>query len=157
MKNVGQKSKLALAFASGALCVGLLQVTPLKASTTSLSGTCVGIGNYSVWGWPNGNGATKEYSELNMMNFDTSTAYAVVNAVVASTTQEPTYTQGALETSKFTVSAGPISGTYKITFTGENGTETGGSDYILAAPANGGNTIFVMDTRSGMTGVCQKT
>ena len=157
MKNLSQKSKLMLAFVSGALFVGLLQVSPLKASTSSLSGTCVGIGNYSVWGWPNSTGTTKEYSELNMLNFDNNTAYGIVNSVKLISGQEPTYTQGALETSKFNVDAGPIIGTYKLTFTGADGVGTGSTDYVLAAPANGGNTIFIMDTRSGMTGVCQKS
>ena len=157
MKNLSQKSKLMLAFVSGALFVGLLQVTPLKASTSSLSGTCVGIGNYSVWGWPNGSGATKEYSELNMINFDSGTAYGIVNSVRVISGQEPAYAQGVLETSRFTVDAGPIIGTYKLTFTGADGAGIGSTDYVLAAPANGGNTIFIMDTRNGMTGVCQKT
>lgn len=156
MKNLGNKSKMLAAFASGAVCAGLLQVAPLKASTNSLSGTCVGIGNYSVWGWSTGNGSSKEYSELSMLNFDTLTSYAVVNEATASSNGSPSYTEGPLETSKFKIEAGPMNGTYKIISTGPDGTRTGGNDFVLAAPANGGNTIFLVDTRNGMTGVCQK-
>lgn len=156
MKHIGNKSKMAAAFFSGAIFAGLLQVAPLKASTSSLSGTCVGIGNYSVWGWPSGSGATKEYSELSMLNFDTTTAYAIVNQATAGNNSAPVYEEGPVETSRFRVDPGPMPGTYKITATGPDGTGTSGKDYVLAAPANGGNTIFMVDTRSGMTGVCQK-
>ena len=157
MKHIGNKSKMAAAFFSGAIFAGLLQVAPLKASTSSLSGTCVGIGNYSVWGWTSASNATKEYSELSMLDFNTNTSYAIVNKATAGNNNAPVYAEGRVEISKFRVDPGPMPGTYIITATGRDGTQTGGTDYVLAAPANGGNTIFIVDTQNGMTGVCQKT
>ena len=148
MKNLAHKSKLMLAFVSGALCVGLLQVTPLKASTTSLTGSCVSMGNYSNWGWPASSGSSKEYSEVGILNFDTQTSSAIINEATANPSNGPTYREGLVEDATFTIQSGPISGTFKLVW--DDG------DYTIAAPANGGNTIFFLDTKNGMTGVCQK-
>lgn len=144
-----EKSKLLLAFASGALCVALLHVGPLKASTGAPTGTCMLIGNYSTWGWPSSAGSRKEYNEMAQINFDTKRTSVIVNQVQVNAGGEPTYTEGPLEESSFTLSAGPLPGVYKMAF-------SKASDYALIAPTNGGNTILVLDSITGMTGVCQK-
>jgi hypothetical protein len=148
MKNIGNKSKMAMAFVSGAIFVALLQVSPLKASTGAPTGSCVGLGNYSAWGWSATNGSNKEYSELGILNFDTNTSSAIINKATVGSSSSPTYSEGNVENSSFSISSGPMAGTFKLMFDD--------NDYIIIAPANGGNTIFYMDARNGVTGVCQK-
>lgn len=158
MINIAHKFKYALAFASGAFCVGLLQVTPLEASTTSLSGSCVGVWNSSTWGWVPNSGASLEYNAIDVINFDTRSSQVIVNSVKAPANGSirPTYTQGEVEGSPFRIEAGPMNGVYKIVFTDGSAPGKISDDYILMAPANSGNTIFMVDTRNGSTGVCQK-
>ena len=146
MSKVGQKSKLAVAFVSGGLFVALLQISPLKASTGAPTGSCVMMGNYTTWGWTASSGAQKDWNELAIINFDTGTASVMVNRVTARN-GEPEYVEGSPESSSFNLSSGPMPGTYKMNFR---------SEYAIAAPANGGNTIFILDAVNGMTGVCQK-
>ena len=151
-------SRLVLAFASGAFCVLLLQASPLKASGSTLSGTCVGVWNNSTWGWPTQAGTEIEYNALDVINFDTKVAQTIVNSARSAgpVSGRPAYQQGEVETSQFRLEPGPMTGTYKLVATGEKGTQVNSTDYVLMTPANGGNTIFMVDTRNGATGVCQR-
>jgi len=146
MNNIASKAKLAVSFLCGALLVNLTQGTKLNASTTAPSGSCVMLGNYSGWGWAASIGTNKEWNELAIINFDQKTASVIVNSVTAGT-PKPLYEEGSPEKSSFTLSDGPLAGTYKMNFAKE---------YVIIAPANGGNTIFLLDSLNGMTGVCQK-
>ena len=139
---------MAVAFVSGAVFVALLQVSPLKASTGAPTGSCVGLGNYSAWGWNATNGTNKEYSELGILNFDTKISSAIINKVTVDSSSSPTYSEGVVESSYFSITSGPMAGTFKLVFDD--------SDYIIIAPTNNGNTIFYMDAKNGVTGVCQK-
>lgn len=150
MKNIPEKSKLLMAFLSGALFVGLLQVSPLKASTGAPTGSCAMLGNYSTWGWASNAGKEKEYSEISVFNFDTGSYSVIVNKAKSAVSGEPIYEQGQVERGNFTLVPGPLEGTYKM----EIGSPT---DYVILAPTNSGNTILVMDPIVGMTGVCQRT
>lgn len=150
MKNIADKSKLLMAFLSGALFVGLLQVSPLKASTGAPTGTCAMLGNYSTWGWTSTAGREKEYNEMAIINFDAGISSVIVNKVTSDVSGEPVYQQGNVERGNFTLVPGPLEGTYKMQF----GSPT---DYVILAPTNSGNTILVLDPIVGMTGVCQRT
>jgi hypothetical protein len=145
MKLSMEKIKLFALFAAGALIVSGLQVTPLKASTGEPSGICMGIGHYSSWGWAANQGATRNHSELFRINFDTRQASAVINSVAAGSGGG--FTVGEVETTSFTIERGPTVGMYKMRF---------GDEYMILVPSNAGNTIFVSDPGTGMTGFCQR-
>jgi hypothetical protein len=59
----------------------------------------------------------------------------------------PNYIEGPVEAGTFSISQGPIPGTFKMNFQKE---------YVILAPVNSGNSIFIIDSGSGMTGTCQK-
>jgi hypothetical protein len=149
MKNIANKSQLLLAFLSGALLLGLLQVSPLKAATGAPTGSCAMLGNYSTWGWPSAAGKQKEYSEMSVINFDRGTFSVIVNKVTSVASGEPVYQEGQVERGKFITVPGPLEGTYKLQF-GD------AKDYAILAPTNSGHTILVLDPIVGMTGVCQR-
>jgi hypothetical protein len=150
MSKISSQSKLFVAFLSGALFVALLQVSPLKASTGEPTGSCVMLGHYSTWAWASTAGKEKEYNEMSVINFDTKKYAVIVNKSISMVSGEPEYREGAVERGDFTLVAGPMEGTYKMKFNQDN-------DYIILAPTNSGNTILVLDSVVGMTGVCQKT
>ncbi len=148
MKKLASNSKIFLAFASGCLFVGLLKISPLNASTGAPTGSCVAMANYNTWAYPTGATNTRDHAESGIINFDTRTHSAFINQTTSrGNTLPPTYS-GEAEDGNFTIETGPINGTYKLLYS-EN-------DWVIIAPANNGNTFFMLHPQSGMTGVCQK-
>jgi hypothetical protein len=139
--------KILGAFVAGLFFPMIFHVSNSIASTSSLTGEFICIGNYSTWGWRSGNGDGKEYNEMSYINFITQNASAIVNQATVSSGPAPTYQEGPVETGPFTVSAGPIPGSYKLNWDNE---------YIIVAPVNSGNSLYVIDSATGMTGTCQK-
>jgi hypothetical protein len=140
--------KLIISFVLGILSTFILSIPSSSASVaTEPSGSFICIGNYSSWGWPSGNGSTKEYNEMSYINFSTKIYSVIVNQATSRTGSDPSYSQGPVESGSFSISLGPIPGTFKMNFDKE---------YVLLAPVNSGNSIFVIDSGTGMTGTCQK-
>ena len=142
-------AKSVFLFVMGGLAFALLQGTTLKAATGQPTGSCVLLGNYSAWAWSSTAGKTKEYSELGIINFDLGTYSTIINKATAVSDGDPNYTEGSVSNGSFTIQPGPMAGTYKLMISSPN-------DYAIIAPANGGNTIFFLDSAVGMSGVCQK-
>jgi len=139
--------KIVGAFIAGLLFPVIFHVSNSIASTASPTGEFICIGNYSTWGWRNNSGDNKEYNEMSYINFTTRNASAIVNKASVGSGSEPTYQEGPVETGPFTVSSGPIPGSYKLNWDNE---------YIIVAPVNSGNSLYVVDSGTGMTGTCQK-
>jgi hypothetical protein len=89
----------------------------------------------------------KEYNEMSYINFASRNASGIVNNASVGSGVEPTYQEGRIESGSFTISAGPIPGSYKLNWEKE---------YIIVAPVNSGNSLYMIDSGSGMTGTCQK-
>jgi|GEM_PF-1611634 len=142
------KIKIASAFVLGIFSTFIFNISSSNASTASEpTGSFICIGNYSSWGWPSGNGNSKEYNEVSSINFSSKTYAVIVNKATITAGSEPSYSQGPVESGSFTVSQGPIPGTFRMNFDNE---------YVILAPVNSGHSIFVIDSGTGMTGTCQK-
>ena len=151
MNSLKQKSKYVLTFVSGALLVGLLQVTSLKASTTEPTGSCILMGNYSTLGVSLFGIEGKLINEITYIDFDAKTYEGVFTNAAMFEVDAPEYNMVGPDSGSFELLQGPIPGTYRYIPDGldlEND--------MLIASTNGGNTFMVMDTNSGLTGVCQK-
>jgi hypothetical protein len=146
--RISFNGKIFGAFVAGLMLPIIFQVSNSSASTTpEPSGSFICIGSYSSWGWPSGNGNSKEYNEVSFVNFSTKMYSAVVNKATIRAGADPVYTEGSVESGVFSMSPGPIPGTFKMNFDNE---------YIIIAPVNSGNSIFLIDSGTGMTGTCQK-
>ena len=125
-----------------------------KAQASSLSGSCGIIMNANFGGWLAGAyGDSVGQNSLGVFNFDKGTFEAVTNYVNGYQTANPSETQ-ATNSGAFTISAGPIQGTYALKGAGS---QINATLYIL--PVNGGNTFLVTDatsTKPSSAGVCQK-
>ena len=125
-----------------------------KAQSSVLSGSCGIIMNANFGGWLAGSyGDSIGQNSLGVFNFDKGTFESVTNYVNSYQTSNPSETQ-ATNAGSFTISAGPIQGTYALSGTGSTVNAT---LYIL--PVNGGNTFLVTDatsTKPSSAGVCQK-
>lgn len=136
------------AFILGIISTFIFSIPRSSASTAAEpSGAFICIGNYSSWGWPSGNGSSKEYNELSHIDFNTKIYAVIVNKATFRAGSDPSYTEGAVESGSFSMTPGPIPGTFKMNFDNE---------YVILAPVNSGNSIFLIDSGTGMTGTCQK-
>jgi hypothetical protein len=135
-------------FVLGIISTFIFNIPKSSASTAAEpSGAFICIGNYSSWGWPSGSGSSKEYNEVSHINFNTKIYAAIVNKAIFRAGSDPIYTEGPVESGSFTITLGPIPGTFKMNFDNE---------YAILAPVNSGNSIFLIDSGTGMTGTCQK-
>jgi hypothetical protein len=145
--NLSVNIKIIGAFIAGLLFPAFFHVSNSIASTASPTGEFICIGNYSTWGWRSNSGDNKEYNEMSYINFATRNASGIVNNASMGGGIAPTYQEGRVESGPFTISAGPIPGSYKLNWDNE---------YIIVAPVNSGNSLYMVDSGTGMTGTCQK-
>ncbi len=145
--NLPVNIKIIGAFIAGLLFPVFFYVSNSMASTASPTGEFICVGNYSTWGWRGNSGDNKEYNEMSYINFTTMNASGIVNNASMGNGAAPTYQEGLIESGPFTISAGPIPGSYKLNWDKE---------YIIVAPVNSGNSLYMVDSGSGMTGTCQK-
>jgi hypothetical protein len=139
--------KIIGAFVAGLFFPLIFHVSNSIASTASPTGEFICVGNYSTWGWRGNNGDNKEYNEMSYINFETRNASGIVNNAAVGSGVAPTYQEGRIESGSFTISAGPIPGSYKLNWEKE---------YVIVAPVNSGNSLYMIDSGTGMTGTCQK-
>jgi hypothetical protein len=139
--------KIIGAFVAGLFFPLIFHVSNSIASTASPTGEFICVGNYSTWGWRGNNGDNKEYNEMSYINFETRNASGIVNNAAVGSSVAPTYQEGRIESGSFTISAGPIPGSYKLNWEKE---------YVIVAPVNSGNSLYMIDSGAGMTGTCQK-
>jgi hypothetical protein len=145
--NLSVNIKIIGAFIAGLIFPVIFHVSNSIASTASPTGEFICVGNYSTWGWRDNGGDNKEYNEMSYINFATRNASGIVNNASVGGGVEPTYQEGPVESGSFTISAGPIPGSYKLNWEKE---------YIIVAPVNSGNSMYMLDSGTGMTGTCQK-
>jgi|688.fasta_scaffold184416_4 hypothetical protein len=145
--KISFNAKVFGAFFAGLMLPIIFQVSNSMATTTSLSGSFICIGSYSTWGWPSASGNSKEYNEVSFVDFSAKTYSVIVNEASIRVGSSPNYIEGPVEAGTFSISQGPIPGTFKMNFQKE---------YVILAPVNSGNSIFIIDSGSGMTGTCQK-
>lgn len=137
------------AFVAGVAVTTILHISSTKASTSvEPAGTFFCVGTYSSWGKQYANGRQFEYNELTVLNLSLKTQSVIVNKASYQSVSEPNFSQGPVESGQFTISAGPLPGTYKLNYDV--------SDYAIIAPVNSGNSLFLIDPGAGMTGTCQK-
>jgi hypothetical protein len=136
-----------------------------QSITSVPSGTCGFLMSRNFGGWETSLAGANAINanQVGMINFDTGNISTFANQInnfggpsAANATQsnpaaaEITTTQS----NNFTVSAGPFSGSYYLTFTGQS------SPNIVVVPVNGGNTYFLITTnqtdKNPSSAVCQK-
>lgn len=135
---------------------GMVVAVPHTYVFGSVTGTVNSTGNMNGYAQLVPPGSTKGVNLLAVINFTSSTiSYEVTQVTVgnASTGTSNSYsTQNG--SASFTTAAGPLPGSYTITFT-----PTGSPQISLnLLPVNSGNTILVQGTTgtaSALTGVCQ--
>jgi len=146
MNSYRHSMALLAAFVIGGIFFTNVNVKPVKAQSTGLSGSCYTLGTSPSFGYKTTTGSKFHAAWMGLMNFDTKTESAV-KLVATATNGDPNYSTEPVQTGSFTVSDGPITGTYKINYSQ--------SDYLIVIPVNSGNTYLIFDP-SGSTGVCQK-
>ena len=145
------------AFAGLTGSCGMVVAVPHTYVFGSMTGTVNGTtGSFNAYAQLVPPGSTKGVNVLAVINFTSSTiSYEVTQVTVgnASTSTPNSYsTQNG--SASFTTAAGPLPGSYTITFT-----PTGSPQMNLnLLPVNSGNTILVQGTTGtagALTGVCQ--
>lgn len=143
-----QLSIVSLAFVLGGLFFSNVQFKPLRAQTSGLSGSFYCMGTSPSFGFKTTVGAKFDAIFLGIINFDTKMDGPLITAMATVTNSDPSYSIETSTAVSFTVSDGPIVGTYKVNYSS--------TDYLVVAPVNSGNTLFLFDPQ-GATAICQKS
>lgn len=128
-----------------------------KAQTSGLSGQCGMLINRSFFGFETvqANQSGQIPNSLVYIDFDGKKGQ-LSNSVISNFGEaNATATQGPVQSGPFTISTGPVTGSYTLTFTSFNGVN------VNVMPVNSGNTYLVQLPGNGTemspaTGVCQK-
>jgi hypothetical protein len=135
--------------------------TLLAAATASVSaaepqGECGFMGSQHMFG-TQAAPITHALSSLGTINFTTKTITSITMNVTVPTSfpangQPTSRSQESDGTTKFTLSTGPISGTYLMNFEGS----TSSAQAAVIMPVNDGRTIFFFLPSNSFTAVCQR-
>jgi hypothetical protein len=153
-KKIASVSLIAITVAIGTF--GILKVSETKAAT-SLSGSCAMVVNLQHTFTIIRPNVPLTVDAMAFINFDSKQIWMNLTRATGDSNYSPTvssnvnYASQAIGPINFSLDAGPIPGSYALSFASENI-----SPPFILFPVNSGNTILMQGKNFKMTGVCQK-
>jgi hypothetical protein len=153
-KKIASVGLIAITAAIGTF--GILKVSETKAAT-SLSGTCGFVINLQNTFTVIGPSVPFTVDAMAVIDFDSNKIWFNLTKATGDSNYSPTapsnvnYASQAYDSVPFKLDAGPVPGSYMLSFYSENI-----SLPFFLLPVNSGNTILMQGKDFKMTGVCQK-